>query len=71
MEGTIMFRRVCEILKQQRLAQTSAVIVGLILIKVVHAPILPVVTGCILAMGIIVLRGLLSPTKPLPAQGPR
>ena len=34
-----MFRRVCEILKQERLAQTSAVIVGLILIKVVHAPV--------------------------------
>jgi hypothetical protein len=64
-----MFRRVCEILKQQRLAQSSAVIVGLILIKVAHAPILPVVAGCLLAMGIIVLRGLFRPTKPLPAQG--
>jgi len=64
-----MFQRVCVILKQQRLAQTSAVIVGLILIKVAHAPILPVVAGCLLAMSIIVLRGLFRPTKPLPAQG--
>jgi hypothetical protein len=66
-----MFRRVCEILKRERLAQSSAVIVGLILIKVAHAPILPVVAGCLLAMGIIVLRGLSRPTRPLPIQEPR
>ena len=60
-----------EILKQQRLAQSSAVIVGLILIMVAHAPILPVVAGCLLAMGILVLRGLFRPTKHLPTRGPR
>ncbi len=60
-----------EILKQQRLAQSSAVIVGLILILVAHAPIWPVVVGCALAMGILVLRGLLRPAKHFPTQGPR
>ena len=67
----MMVGKVYEILKQQRLAQSSAVIVGLILIMVAHAPILPVVVGCLLAMGIIVLRGLFRPTKNLTSRGPR
>jgi hypothetical protein len=53
-----MLERACEILKQERLARSSAVIVGLILITVVHAPILPVVVGCVLALGISVIRSL-------------
>jgi hypothetical protein len=53
-----MFERVCEILKQERLARSSAVIVGLILIMVVHAPVLPVVAGCVLALGISVIRSV-------------
>lgn len=60
-----------EIFKQQRLAQSSAVIVGLILIMVVHAPVWPVIAGCALAMGILVLRGVLRPEKHLPTRGPR
>ena len=67
----MMSGKAFEILKQQRLAQSSAVIVGLILIMVVHAPILPVVVGCALAMGILVLRGFFRPAKHLPTRGPR
>jgi hypothetical protein len=66
-----MFGKAFEILKQQRLAQSSAVIVGLVLITVVHAPIVPVIAGCLLAMGILVLRGLSRPAKPVPTQGHR
>jgi len=64
-----MFRRICEIFKEQRLARVSAVIVGLILITVLHAPILPVVAGCILALGIIVIRGLSRETRSSSARG--
>jgi len=53
-----MLTRAIEILKQERLTQSSAVIVGLILVMVGHAPIFPVVVGCVLAMGTIVVRRL-------------
>lgn len=66
-----MFGRAYEILKQERLARSSAVIVGLILVLVGHAPILPVVVGCVLALGIIVLRGSSRRTKNAPARGGR
>jgi hypothetical protein len=64
-----MFQRVCEVLKQDRLARSSAVIVGLILIMVVHAPVLPVVMGCVLALGISVIRGLSRQSKSVPVRG--
>ena len=63
-----MFGKAYEVVKQQRLAQSSAVIVGLILVTVAHAPIVPVVVGSVLAMGIIVLRGLSRSTKNSPAR---
>ena len=66
-----MLARVFEILKQQRLARSSAVIVGLIMILVGHAPILPVVAGCVLAMGIIVLRSSYGRTKDVIVRGDR
>ena len=66
-----MFQRVCEILKQERLARSSAVIVGLILIMVVHAPVLPVVAGCVLALGISVIRSLARQAKSVPVRGER
>ncbi len=43
-------------LKKQRLAWSWAVVVGLFLIVVGHAPILPVIAGCLLAVGISVMR---------------
>ena len=63
-----MFQRVWEILKQERLARSSAVIVGLILIMVVHAPVLPVVAGCVLALGISVFRSLSRQSNRVPAR---
>jgi len=48
--------RLLETLKQQRLAWSWAVIVGLFLVVVGHAPILPVIAGCFLAVGISVFR---------------
>ena len=44
------------ILKKQRMAWSWAVIIGLFLIVAGHAPILPVIAGCLLAVGISVLR---------------
>jgi len=63
-----MFERVCESLKQERLARSSAVIVGLILIMVVHAPVLPVVTGCVLALGFSVIRSLSRQSNSVPTR---
>jgi hypothetical protein len=51
-----MIRTVFEAAKQQRLAWSCAVLVGLFLTVYGHAPVLPVVGGCILAIGIAVLR---------------
>jgi hypothetical protein len=51
MTGTLF-----EIIKKQRLAWSWAVVVGLFLVIVGHAPILPVMEGCFLAVGISVLR---------------
>jgi hypothetical protein len=42
--------------KQQRLAWSCAIIVGLFLVLVGHAPALPVFAGCILAIMLAVLR---------------
>jgi hypothetical protein len=45
-----------ETLKKQRLAWSWAVVVGLFLVVVGHAPILSVIAGCLLAVGISVMR---------------
>jgi len=45
-----------ETLKNQRLAWSWAVIISLLLIVVAHAPVLPVIAGALLAVGISVLR---------------
>ena len=66
-----MFGKAYEVVKQQRLSQSSAVIVGLILVLVAHAPILPVVAGCVLAVGIAVLRGSSRRAKNVPVRGGR
>ncbi|PYV38813.1 MAG: hypothetical protein DMG06_24770 [Acidobacteria bacterium] len=66
-----MFGSAYEILKQQRLAWSSAVIVGLILVQVGHAPILPVLAGCVLALGITVLRSSSRRTKNVRVRGSR
>lgn len=52
-----MIRNVLDVLKQQRLAWSSAIVVALFLTLYGRAPVFPVVAGCILALGIAVLRG--------------
>ena len=44
------------VLKQQRMALSCALIVGLVLVLVMHAPVLPVVLGCVLASGLAIYR---------------
>ena len=51
-----MFGTIWEILKKQRLAWAAAMIVAIVCLFVAHAPILPVLAGCALGMGISVLR---------------
>lgn len=58
-----MLERIFESLKQQNLAGASALIAVLFLVFIAHAPILPVVGGSVLAMGIIVWRGLSRPRR--------
>jgi hypothetical protein len=52
----MMMQTVLEVVKQHRLAWSSAIVVGLFLTGYGHAPVLPVVAGCILAIGMAVLR---------------
>ena len=51
-----MFDTLLETLKKQRMAWSWAVIIGLFLIVAGHAPIVPVIAGCLLAVGFSVLR---------------
>jgi hypothetical protein len=52
----MMRQTVIEVAKQHRLAWSSAIVVGLFLTVYGHAPVLPVVAGCILGMGGAALR---------------
>ena len=47
---------VLEAVKRQRVAWSCALLVGLFLTVYGHAPVFPVAAGCILAIGIAVLR---------------
>ena len=51
-----MIQKVFEIAKRQRLAWSCAILVGLVLTVYGRAPVLPVLAGCILAIGFAVLR---------------
>ena len=51
-----MLRTVFEVARQQRLAWSCAVLVAMFLAIYGHAPVLPVIAGCLLAVGITVLR---------------
>jgi hypothetical protein len=57
-----MIRKTFDTAKRQRLAWSWAVVVGLVLTVYGHAPVLPVVAGCLLAVGFSVLRAW--PTAP-------
>lgn len=49
------------VLKQQRLAWSSALIVGMTLTLIAHAPVMPVVAGCVLVMVSSLIRSLARP----------
>ncbi|HVP56174.1 MAG TPA: hypothetical protein VMU45_14385 [Candidatus Eisenbacteria bacterium] len=51
-----MMAEAFRVLKQQRMALACALIVGLVLILLVHAPVIPVVAGCVLASGLAIYR---------------
>ena len=51
-----MLDTLIDVLKKQKMAWSWAVIVGLLLVVVAHAPVLPIVAGSLLAVGVCVLR---------------
>jgi hypothetical protein len=51
-----MIRKIFDTAKRQRIAWSLAVLVGLFLTVYGHAPVFPVVAGCLLAVGFSVLR---------------
>jgi hypothetical protein len=51
-----MLRNAFEIAKQQRVAWSCALVVSMFLCVFGHAPILPVIAGCLVAIGITILR---------------
>lgn len=54
-----------ESIKKQRLAWSWAVIIGLFLVVLGHAPVFPVIAGCALAIAISTLRSA-SGSQPRP-----
>jgi hypothetical protein len=60
-----MISTLVEILKKQRMAWSWAVVIGLFLIIAGHAPILPVIAGCLLAVTMTALRSV-SKNRPNP-----
>lgn len=56
MANPTMLRSIYEAAKQQRLMFMAAVVVGLALVLVAHAPVAGVVIGCALVMLIMFLR---------------
>jgi len=46
------------VLNQQRIALSCALLVGLVLVLLVHAPIIPVVLGCLFASGLAIYRSI-------------
>jgi hypothetical protein len=51
-----MIDTLLETVKRQRLAWSWAVVIGLFLVVIGHAPVLPIIAGCLLAVGISVMR---------------
>jgi protein-S-isoprenylcysteine O-methyltransferase Ste14 len=64
MKYPTMIQTAYAIAKQQRLAWSCAIIVGLFLVLVGHAPALPVLMGCVLAVAFAVLRSWSRVTMP-------
>ena len=51
-----MFRTILEMAKQQRLLLGAVLIVAVVLIVFANAPFIPVLAGCMLAVGVSILR---------------
>jgi hypothetical protein len=51
-----MLRNALEVAKQQRISWSCSLLVGMFLCVFGHAPVLPVVAGCLVAIGITILR---------------
>jgi hypothetical protein len=51
-----MLRTVFEVAKQQRVAWSCAFLVAIFLAVYGRAPVLPIIAGCLLAVGVAVLR---------------
>ena len=45
-------------LSQQRIALSCALLVGLVLVLLVHAPLIPVALGCLFASGLAIFRSI-------------
>ncbi len=58
-----MMQALFEAAKRQRLAWSCAIIAALFLTVYGHAPALPVIAGCLLAVGIAMLRALPGPAS--------
>ncbi len=56
METPKFVRSFYEVMKHQRLACSCALIIGLFLVLMGHAPVLPVIAGCALGIAMITLR---------------
>ena len=63
-----MLDTLLETLKKQRMAWSWAVIIGLFLVVVGHAPVVPVIAGCLLAVGFSVLRAWPHQTAEIPVR---
>ncbi len=53
-----MMRAPIETLKNERMAWSWAVVIGLFLVFAGHAPVLPVIAGCLLAVTMSALRSI-------------
>ena len=64
-----MIDTLLEILKKQRMAWSWAVIIGLFLMVAGHAPVVPVIAGCLLAVRILRPARLAPPDGEIPVRG--
>jgi uncharacterized membrane protein YesL len=54
--GPAMSQFFYEAMKRHRFVLSAALMVGVVLILFVHAPIIPVLAGCLLAVAIVLVR---------------
>jgi hypothetical protein len=67
-----MVHRIVESIKKQRMAWAWSLIIGLFLVLVGHAPVIPVITGCALAIAYSTWRSRsISRFKPASLRGGR